>query len=193
MNSKNILLTAFILVAIIQLAIPGKMIWDKEKTLGTGKEFKFETAPIDPTDPFRGKYIILDYKASRINIDSANTWTEGDNIYIILINDSKGFAKVDYVSSEKPENNPNFFKAKVQLVSGLDFKTLTVAFPFDRFYMEESKAYDAEQEYIKSQIDSTKITYAVVSIKNGEAVLKDVMIDGVSIEDIVRKNQEKAQ
>ena len=192
MNTRKILLSAFILVAIIQLAIPGKMIWDKERILETGKEFKFETAPIDPTDPFRGKYIVLDYIESRIHIDSANTWNEGDRIYVILKTDEKGFAKVDYVSSEKPENNPNFVKAKVQFVSGLAFKTLNVAFPFDRFYMEESKAYDAEQEYMESQIDSTKTTYAVVSIKDGEAVLKDVMIDGVSIAKIVKRNRDKS-
>lgn len=193
MNTKNILLIAFVIVAIIQLAIPGKMIWDKEKILITGKEFKFETAPIDPTDPFRGKYIVLDYKASRIHIDSANTWTEGDNIYVILTNDSKGFAMVDYVSKEKPTNYSDFVKAKVHFVSGLDFKTLTVAYPFDRFYMEESKAYEAEQAYIKNQVDPSKTTYAVVSIKNGEAVLMDVMIDGVSIEEIVRENRKKDQ
>ena len=192
MSSKKILFTTFILVALIQLAVPGKMIWDKEKILESGKEFKFETAPVDPTDPFRGKYIILDYKESTIRIDSANTWTEGDRIYIILKTDPKGFAKVDYVSKEKPTNNPDFVKAKVQFVSGLAFKTLNVAYPFDRFYMEESKAYDAEQEYMESQIDSTKTTYAVVSIKDGEAVLKDVMIDGVSIAEIVKRNRDKS-
>ena len=55
--------------------------------------------------------------------------------------------------------------------------------------MEESKAYEAEQIYIENQIDSSKKTYALVSIKNGDAVLKDVLIDGVSIREVVKENR----
>ncbi len=57
--------------------------------------------------------------------------------------------------------------------------------------MEESKASDAEEIYAKSLQDTTQLTYALVSIKNGDAVLKDVLIDGVSIKEIVKANQKK--
>lgn len=77
---------------------------------------------------------------------------------------------------ETPENGP---------------RTLTIHYPFDRYYMEESKAYDAELTYIQSQQDTSKITYALVSIKNGDAVLKDVMISGTSIKEIVKSNQKR--
>lgn len=189
MNSKKISLTAFIVIAIIQLAIPAKMIWDKERILETGKEFKFETAPIDPSDPFRGKYIVLQYKENTVQVDSEDPWVEGEKIYVILKTDAKGFAAIDNVSKEKPADNTDFVRAKVQFTSGVHSKTLGISYPFDRFYMEESKAYDAEQAYIKSQLDSTKTTYALVNIKNGEAVLKDVLIDGTSIAEIVKKNR----
>lgn len=189
MNTKKIVLTAFILLAIIQLAIPGKMIWDKERILETGKEFKFETAPIDPTDPFRGKYIVLHYKENSIEVDSVNNWRDGENIYVILKSDENDFAKIEAVSKEKPTNTDDFVRAKVVFIGGLRYQTLNIAYPFDRFYMEESKAYEAEQEYIKSQRDTTKTTYALVSIKDGEAVLKNVLIDGVPIAEIVKKNR----
>lgn len=39
------------------------------------------------------------------------------------------------------------------------------------------------------QRDTSQITYAVVSIKNGNAVLKDVMINGTSIIEIVKAKQ----
>lgn len=57
--------------------------------------------------------------------------------------------------------------------------------------MEETKAYEAEQAYIQSQQDTTKITYALVKIKNGNAVLKDVIIDGTSIKEIVKANRKE--
>ena len=189
MDNKKILFTAFIVMAIIQLAIPGKMIWDKEKILEIGKEFKFETAPVDPTDPFRGKYIVLQYKENTIELETNDNWVSGEKIYVVLKPNAKGFSTIDYVSKEKPTDTEDFVLAKVEYVSEDEFKTLSISYPFDRFYMEESKAYPAEQEYIASQLDSTKTTYALVSIKNGNAVLKDVMIDGVSIREIVKQNQ----
>lgn len=189
MNNKKIIFTAFILMAIIQLAIPGKMIWDKEKILETGKEFKFETAPIDPTDPFRGKYIVLHYNENSIAVETKDNWISGEKIYVVLKANEKGFSIIDYVSKQKPENTDDFVLAQVEYVSGDEFKTISISYPFDRFYMEESKAYPAEQEYRASQLDSTKTTYALVSIKDGDAVLKDVMIDGVSIREIVKKNK----
>ena len=189
MNNKKILFTVFIVVAIVQLAVPAKMIWDQERVLELGKEFKFETAPVDPTDPFRGKYIVLQYKENRVAIDSETDWKEGERVYVHLIKDQNGFAKIEAVSKEKPTGTEDFVKAKVEFIDNIRFTTMNIAYPFDRFYMEESKAYDAEQEYIKSQIDSTKITYALVNIRDGEAVLKDVLIDGVSIAEIVNKNR----
>jgi uncharacterized membrane-anchored protein len=189
MNNKKILLTVFIVVALVQLAVPAKMIWDKERVLELGKEFKFETAPIDPTDPFRGKYIVLQYKENRVAIDSKSDWEEGQSVYVHLITDRNGFAKIGSVSKEKPTGTEDFVKAKVEFIGDIGYTTMNIAYPFDRFYMEESKAFEAEQQYIKSQIDSTKITYALVNIRDGESVLKDVLIDGVSISEIVKKNR----
>lgn len=189
MNSKKIMITAFILMVIIQIAVPAKMIWDKESILDSGKEFKFETEPVDPTDPFRGKYIVLSYKENSLEFETTDTWFSGENIYVILKTDEKGFSTIESVSKEKPLENVDFVKAEVEYVSGDRFKIINIAYPFDRFYMEESKAYPAEQEYRESQLDSTKTTYALVNIKNGDAVLKDVLIDGISIREIVKKNQ----
>ena len=53
--------------------------------------------------------------------------------------------------------------------------------PFDRFYMEESKAPKAEKVYNAANSDQRKETYALVYIKDGTAVLNDVIIDGQSI------------
>ena len=56
--------------------------------------------------------------------------------------------------------------------------------------MEESKAYDAELTYTQSSRDTNSVTYALVNIKNGESVLKDVMINGVPIREIVKQEQQ---
>ena len=54
--------------------------------------------------------------------------------------------------------------------------------------MEETKAYDAEVAVRNNQRDSIQNnTYALVYIKNGEAVLNDVIINDMSIKDYVEK------
>ena len=63
MNKKILLISAFVLVVLVQLYVPAKMIWGREEVLNTGTEYKFRTAPIDPNDVFRGKYINLNYEA----------------------------------------------------------------------------------------------------------------------------------
>ncbi len=190
MNSKKILLTAFILVALAQLYVPAKMILDKEDVLDTGTEYRFKTAPIDPNDPFRGKYITLSYDENTVEIPNKQDWIRGETIYVFFMTDNDGFAKIKSILKEKPTNNQDFLKAKVGYVSGNGTNKLTIDYPFDRYYMEESKAYDAELTYRQSQLDTNQITYALVNIKNGDAVLKDVLIDGTSIREIVKLNQE---
>ncbi len=65
--------------------------------------------------------------------------------------------------------------------------TIDLEFPFTKFYMEETKAADAEKLYWETLRDNSKTIYALVYIKDGDAVLKDVCIDGVSIKELVKK------
>jgi uncharacterized membrane-anchored protein len=190
MNKKNIILPAFILVALVQLFVPAKMILDNENVLKEGTEYKFKTAPIDPSDPFRGKYITLSYSENTVDISSEQDWEVGETIYVLISTDMAGFAKINSVTKDKPSSHNNFVKATVSFVTDDNSNKLTINYPFDRYYMEESKAYDAELTYQQSHQNTSQVTYALVSIKDGEAVLKDVYIGGTPIREIVKKNQE---
>lgn len=44
---------------ILQLAVPGYFVFRHYNTLYTGESYKFEVAPYDPYDPFRGRYVAL--------------------------------------------------------------------------------------------------------------------------------------
>ncbi len=189
MNSKTIILATFVLVALAQVYVPAKMILDREDVLGTGTAFKFKTAPIDPNDPFMGKYITLSYAENTVKVPKEENWTTGEPIYVALLTDKTGFAKIKSISKTKPTNNQVFVKAKVGFLVETGSNQIIIDYPFDRYYMEESKAYDAEQLYRQLPEDSTQVTYALVSIKNGNAVLKDVLIGETSIKELVKANQ----
>ena len=68
---------------------------------------------------------------------------------------------------------------------------MRIEYPFDRFYMEETKAQAAEDMYRESIIDSTQVAYALVNIRNGEAVIRDVLINGTSVSDLVKARENK--
>ena len=57
--------------------------------------------------------------------------------------------------------------------------------------MEETKAQAAEDMYRESIVDSTQVAYALVNIRNGEAVIRDVLINGTSVSDLVKARENK--
>lgn len=184
MASLKILLPAFILVCLAQIYVPASMILQREAILDSGKEFKFKTAPVDPNDPFRGKYILLRYEDNSFDVENVDEWKRGETIYVLLGTDSGGFVKITSVSMEKPDDNKDYLKTEVEYA----FQgKVHFDLPFNRYYMEESKAFEAELTYNRSARDTTVETYALVNIKDGEAVLKDVMIGGRSIREIVKE------
>ena len=189
---KKILIISFIAIVLIQLFVPIKMILDKEDISRNGKPFKFRTQPVDPNDYFRGKYINLSFIEERFpTVKAKNKFKEGETVFVLLKIDSAGYAKIASVSSDEPEDEKNdFVKAKVLWINNSS-KEVVIEYPFNRFYMEETKAKDAEKLYRDSNIDSTQITYALVNIKNGKAVLKNVFINDKPIKDAVEEFQRK--
>jgi uncharacterized membrane-anchored protein len=186
MKNKKIVIVAFLLLVLAQLYVPAKMIWEKEKLLANGKEFKFITAPVDPNDPFRGKYVQLRFQQNSFPIPEQKDWKVNQEIYAKIGCDEEGFAKVEQISKERRADWEFYCKLKVRSIYKYQ---LYFTYPFDRFYMEESKAYEAEKIYREAHRDQQQTTYALVTIKNGEAVLKDVCIDGVPIRELVVKKR----
>ncbi|OUS00508.1 hypothetical protein A9Q86_11105 [Flavobacteriales bacterium 33_180_T64] len=155
------------------------MIFNRESILKQGIAYKFKTEPVDPSDPFKGKYIYLNYDLRNVEVGDKD-WHRKQDVYISIANDSLGFAKAVTASLEKPESG-DFVLAKADWYSE-STSELRFSFPFNEFYMEESKAYDAEVAHRDAQRDSLpNNTYALVYIKDGEAVLENVFINDIPI------------
>jgi uncharacterized membrane-anchored protein len=57
---------AFAVLVAAQLVLPLGMIAANELALATGTKVTLRTAPVDPLDPFRGRYVELDYEISNL-------------------------------------------------------------------------------------------------------------------------------
>ena len=177
---------------MIQLYIPAGMILEREDILKTGKQFKFRTAPVDPADPFRGKYVALDFRNNIYEDRQKRQWVPNEEIYAEIVENKEGFAEIAYISKTKPPEYTNYIKVRVLYVNtNNNTSQVNIAFPFDRYYMEETKAPHAEKEYFESLRDTGKVTFALVKIKEGTAVLEDVMINNKSLKELAGKEISK--
>jgi uncharacterized membrane-anchored protein len=166
------------------------MILGREWVLTEGREFFFRSAPVDPNDPFRGKYIVLAYEANSFPVPDATAWQQDQEVFVVLDTDTAGFARIAAVYPEAPEATADYVSATVNYVDRDEKSSrLIIRYPFDRYYMEESKAGEAEQAYRESLRDTLLDTYAIVYVKDGEAVLSDVMIDDRPIREVVKARE----
>ena len=176
----------FVVVALAQLYVPASMIFQQEKIIDKGVAYKFKTQPIDPADPFKGKYIRLNYEIGSFPSNDS-TWTRNQDIYVSLANDSLGFANIAGVSKDVPSNG-DFIKTTVNWYDLYD-KKVVINFQFEEFYMNETKALDAEIAHRDAQRDSLpNNTYALVYVLDGNAVLDNVFINDIPIADYVEKD-----
>ena len=183
---KAIALPVFVVMCLAQWFVPAKMIYESETIISGGTGYKFKTQPIDPSDPFRGKYITLNFDANSIILPDSSYWDDGEEIFVTFTTDSAGFAKAAAVYRSEPSEDV-YLKTTVTHFNTYDRREVFFDLPFDRLYLEESKASQAEQLYWQSQRDSTQVAYGLVTIGKGRAVLIDVMINDKSVVDIINE------
>jgi uncharacterized membrane-anchored protein len=183
---KKLILPVFILVVLVQWLVPGKMIVDRENIVRKGKSFRFLTEPVDPSNPFIGRYISLNFKEARYETNITDVYHQNQPIFVLLKNDPDGFAKVASITTTEPASTTDYVEATVNYTSELNAgKFVHIGFSFDKFYMEEYKAPKAEDAYRAANIDSTKKIYALVKIWKGRAVIENVFVDNKPILELI--------
>lgn len=237
-------IVVFAVIVLAQLYIPASMISSQQAVLTNGAVHKLLTAPLDPYDPFRGRYVSLSFaiEEQKLFVDQFKSFSLPDEIdayqdfvvYVLLAKGEDGFSFVKDVSFEKPpqdkvhENNASWLKAKADFrwSNSKDLKTvdlteaagqsvqeattnaddatkkekqqkrkiLRITFPFDEFYLNEKLAKKAEELYQKASLTNTlesqragQKTYAVVKVYEQKAVLEDLFINGVEVNELVEK------
>lgn len=186
MNKRTLFIFVFGLMVLFQWSVPARMILENGDVVKNGETFRFRTQPIDPNDPFRGRYITLYFDNTTFEVADGENWVNYEHVYVTFTKDATGYAVIEDVSKTRPKHD-SYLDTHVDFVSG---SQLRIDFPFDRFYIEESKAPQAEISYNEANSDEKIASYALVAIKNGKAVLKDVMLDDVSIGQYIKDSRD---
>lgn len=167
----------FALVAAAQLLVPATMIYQQETTLTRGVPYRFKTAPVDPYDPFRGRFVALNVEASRAPTDRDEGLKRGNWAYVLLAKDEQGFAKLEFAYKEPPEKG-DYLRLKVRNASG---NSAQFAMPFDRYYAEENIAPEIERAYRRSSRREREEAFIQVRVKDGRGVIEELYIEDLPI------------
>lgn len=203
----------FGIIVLIQLGVPTWMIKQHEQVLAQGQVFRFKTAPVDPYDLFRGRYVALRiegdsasfppdseaYRAMLLNaanhsgakpagpIVSDSAWRPGLDYFVSLKTDAKGFSALDQAFPTPPDKP--YLKLKLQSHEGTK---LYFEMPFDRYYLEESLAPAVDLAYQEMSRDKEKQAFIGVRILEGRAVIEELYLNHLPAREYIKQQGNQA-
>lgn len=182
-NKQAIVFLLFLVLAFLQVAAPFVLIRKHEAILKEGKTFKFRTAPVDPFDAFRGRYVALRLEQDKVLMPEGMDLESGEKICANITTGEDGFARISGLS-KYPPIGLSYMKAKIRYISGKD---VFLDLPIDRYYMEEKAAKLAETVYRAHSRPEKRDAYVLVRIKDGDAAIDKLYIGEKPIEELVRE------
>lgn len=190
MNARP-LLAGLALAAAAQWAVPAYLVYRGQTTLAEGTSYRFRTAPVDPVDPFRGRYVVLDFEAARLAVPAGtHDFEPGQRVYAPIAVDEQGYATLG-VPSPRPPDGGDYLQVRIQWVGDGE---LRLRLPFDRYYLDERLAPEAER---RSQAgrgprrgapdeDHRQPAHVSVRVRDGYAVIEELYIDGQPVHALLR-------
>lgn len=180
---KEYVIGLFALLILVQIAVPVSMIAQREATLKNGTAFRFKTAPVDPYDAFRGRYVAIRVDVAKVGYQGRLNY--GQKVFALLDVDGNGFAQVSGVSLQKPAGVA-YLKATAYPVGN---KEVRIDLPIDRYYMEEKAAPRAEALYRQHSRRDKQDAYVTVRIRDGFAVVDGLYINDQKIETLLKQQK----
>jgi uncharacterized membrane-anchored protein len=174
---------AFGLLCVVQLAVPAVTAVNYQRTATRGEVFKFRCEPVDPADLFRGRYVALGIRERTVTTDLDRTYAAGDRLYVRLLTGEDGFAKLGEASAEPPSEGP-YLSARVDRQTG---RSVRLEMPFDRYYLAEELAEDADRAYREMTSGGRKDAYVTVRVRDGKAAPEELYLDGLPLREYLAR------
>ena len=185
-KASRIFLIFAVVVFVLQWLVPATMIIGHEMVLEKGEEIKIRCQPIDPVDPFRGRYVSIRLDlALPDNFEQPADTHKQQHVFARLRLDEQGFAVVDEVLTDEPSTD-------LYVTGQVQGWRKTFAIGLDRYYMNERLAPEAER-LVRSGIREDSKVWASVKIFKGRAVLSGLYVDGIAIEELARERLDQSE
>lgn len=201
MKNKKII---FLIFALAIIVVPLYVIVSSQDILNNGTFYKFRPQAYDPLDPFRGKYLRVNYDTRQIPTEE--DFEDGDEVYVSIGVDEEGFAFFEEAFT-KPPKKGDYLTSKVLYVSGMEEirsgvfgrrsnaivdddrgnykRMVSIEIPDNmcKYFINEDYALPAEKAFIKERENA----YIGVRIKDGQCRLEDIYIKDMPIMEYLKK------
>ncbi|HEY3314568.1 MAG TPA: GDYXXLXY domain-containing protein [Bacillota bacterium] len=183
--------TRFWLAVAVQLLVLAGMVGLHGFTVATGRAVLLKTAPIDPWDPLRGRYVQLNYEISQPTSDrvaiTGGPYKRGQLVWVTL---KKGnpYWKAMAVTIRRPRVGDDEMAAKAKVMwydpgSAADGTGRTQSQParvslrygIEQFYLPEGQGKGIEGQ-------ASSLTVEALVDHFGRAALRQVFLDGKPLE-----------
>lgn len=188
MTQTRVLFSLFVVAALAQMAAPVSLIWRYEATLRLGRAYKVRTAPVDPYDALRGRYVALGFVPIVVPLQPTSVpFDEEQPVYAHVDTGQDGFLRFTAATTTPPATG-EYLRVSATSADGSSTRNVRLSLPFDRFYMEERLAPQAEQVYQQQSRRGQQETYILLRVRQGRGVIENLYIGETPIADFVRTN-----
>lgn len=202
--SPRLKIALFVVLSVAQVAAAGWSILRFESILASGTPYKVRAAPVDPADAFRGRYVVVSPSITMAAPIAAETEQLLRSIqsgerkaYVRLAKDAQGFASAAEIVARAPQDGDYLeidyaspiFRPRSEDPDKSDLTGYALVFSFDRYYMNETAAPEAQRRSFDTRrnVNSASTIWLTVRVKDGAAVIEGLFVDGIPIEEFVRR------
>ena len=167
------------------------MIAHREYILRYGKEIRMRIAPVDPVDPFSGRYLILSFTDNTcvMPLEKTKQFTNNNKVYAQITVSPDGFAVINSITKE-PSSEGLYIAATIDYINSnpkIDIQNtataqkiaetkepviIHISFPFNRYYLNETTASSVEEKF-----RTVNQSWVSLKIRNGEGVISNLHIE----------------
>ena len=183
----------FFAFAAIIVLIPVYVAISSQNVLNNGKLYKFKPLAYDPFDPFRGKFLRVNYDTNGIPTDF--DFQEGETVYVSVAKDKQGFAYFEEAFKEPPKGK-DYIESKItssgfgsdrrlEMIERMDDpdfeiseedvrQRVSIDIPdnLGKYFINEDDALNAEKVLAKHGENA----YIAVRILDGQARLENIYV-----------------
>jgi len=176
----------FAVAVIAQWLVPLLGVWRQERVIARGVPVRIRCAAPDPYDPLRGRYLAVRPEESEAPAPAEMPRRRAVPVWATLAVGEDGLARIESLALE-PVTGPTVIRLVARQAWGDDGREsvrAAVDWPFDRFYLSERLAPAADT------LVAGKTAVAELRLLDGRAVLADVLLDGVSVRELAKRQAE---
>ena len=192
-TSRTLPLVVFALAAVAQCVAPLAGVIGRERVARHGTSFRVRCDAPDPYDPFRGRFLAVRPEQTTVAAPAGMPVGEIVTAWGVLAVGDDGLARIERLELA-PSAGANVIRVRAVRHAG---DRAQVRWPFDRFYLNERLAPEADAVVARAvrerrgPVGSVAATAALpvaeFRLLDGRAVLVDVLLDGVSVRDLAKQ------